>query len=380
MQLIQEQQFFIKILKEYLMEETSYIPQIQMDWQKIKSYADKHQVTAIFYCQTKQSIFQHAFVSQIYRHMNFEQAICAFKDAMKGYRYLMVKGAVIADLYQIPELRTMGDVDVLIHPKDREDVHNTLLEAGFELQVSSSSGEWRYLKSGFLFEVHDSLVHRCKGKEGLVEYFSHVWEYEENGQLNWSFHLVYLIEHLHQHFVSSGVGFRQFMDVAVVCRKCEIDWEFVTGELRKIGLDAFASTVFAFVESWFDISVPFASVVLSEEFYIRATEKIFVDGVFGFDNEMNWETALSFSMHYMGIDFKKARRQYLLAQFFPDYEAMCRRSYCSYVRKNKIFLPFAWIHRIVYRAFNRKIRTNMEQQLSVDKVMERIDMLKKWGL
>lgn len=380
MQLTQEQQFFIKILKDYLLEKPSCVRQERVDWQQIKSYADRHQVTAIFYRQTKQKVFQQAYASQIYRYMNFEQEICAFKDALKAYRYLMVKGAVVASLYQNPELRSMGDADILIHPEDREDIHSTLLKAGFEFRKSSSSGEWEYLKSGFLFEVHDSLVHRYKGKENLVEYFSHAWDYEENGQLNWSFHLIYLIEHLRQHFVGEGVGFRQFMDVAIVCRKCEIDWKFVTGELKKIGLDEFASTVFAFIESWFDIAVPFKAVILSEDFYIRATEKIFADGVFGFDNGENRETALSFSMHYKGLDFKTARKQYLLGKLFPDYEAMCCLPYCNYVKKSKIFLPVAWMHRIIYRAFNRKSRSLMKQQLSGDKVMARMDMMREWGL
>lgn len=381
MRLTREQQFFIKILKEYLLEgEPSCVRQEELNWQKIKSYADRHQVTAIFYRQTKQLVFLQAYASQIYRYINFERVICIFEKTLKDYEYMIVKGAIVASLYQIPELRSMGDVDVLIHSEDRENVHNTLSDAGFELQKSSSVGEWTYLRNGFLFEVHDSLVHRYAGKERLVEYFLHAWDYEENGRLNWSFHLIYLIEHLRQHFISEGVGFRQFMDIAVVCRKCEINWEFVTRELEKIGLEMFAATVFAFIEAWFEISVPFKRVVLSEDFYIEATKKIFTDGVFGFDSEENQETSLSFSMHYKGLDFRTARRRYVLEQLFPAYEVMCHLPYCRYVQKRKVLLPFAWIHRIVYRVFNKKSREHMKQEISGDKVMARMNMLKQWGL
>ncbi len=380
MQLAQEQQFFIKILKDYLLEKPSCVQQEQVDWQQIKCYADRHQMTAIFYRQTRQKLFQQGYAFQICRYVSFEQEICAFKEALKNHKYLMVKGAVVAGLYQVPELRSMGDVDVLIHPEDRADIHNALLEARFELQQSSPLGEWTYSKNGYLFEVHDSLVHRYKEKTGIEEYFSHAWNYEENGQLNWSFHLIYLIEHLRQHFVGKGVGFRQFMDVAIVCRKCEIDWEFVTEELKKIELDAFASTVFAFMKSWFEISVPYKTAALSDDFYIRATEKIFEDGVFGFDNEENSMTDLSFSMHYEGVDFETARKKFLLRKFFPNYETMSNLSYCSYVQMSKIFLPVAWVHRIIYRTFNRKSRSLMKQQLSEDKVMARMNMLKEWGL
>lgn len=374
-----EQKNFISILKDYLSENNSAIFD-SLDWHRIKKYADHHQVSAIVYKQTKQKIFQEAYASQLYRYANFEQAIKAFKEALKPYDFVMVKGIVVAELYPVPELRSMGDVDVLIHTKDLENIHRTLSDAGFTLQKGSPLGEWVYSKNGFLFEVHDTLVHRYEGKENLVEYFSHVWDYIEDGRLSWSFHLIYLLEHLRQHFVGSGVGFRQFMDVAVVCKKCDIDGNFVAEELKKIKLYNFATTVFAFIERWFGIGVPFETAEISEEFYARATCKILEDGVFGFNNEENRETKVSFQMHYKGLDYKTAKKQYLIRKFFPKYKSMCNLPYCSYVKKSILLLPVAWIHRIVYRAFNKQSRKNMKAQLSQKKVEARMNMLKEWGL
>ena len=377
--LTQEQKNFISILKDFLSENDSAISS-SIDWHKLKKYVDHHQVAAIFYEQTKQKIFQEAYAYQLYRYVNFEQAIKNFKEALKPYDFVMVKGTVVAELYLVPELRSMGDVDALIHTNDFENVHMALTNAGFALQKGSSLGEWVYSKNGYLFEVHDTLVHRYEGKEKLVEYFSHVWDYVEDGRLSWSFHLIYLLEHLRQHFVGSGVGFRQFMDVAIVCKKCDIDWEFVSEELKKIDLYDFTATVFAFIERWFGISVPFETAEISEGFYVRATCKIFEDGVFGFDNEENRETEVSFQMHYKGLDYKTAKKQYLIRKVFPKYESMCKLPYCAYVKKSVLLLPIAWVHRIVYRAFNKQSRKNMKAQLSQEKIEARMNMLKEWGL
>lgn len=379
MVLTSEQQLFLHVLKDYILERPTELSN-SFDWKKIKSYADNHQLSAIFYYQTHQKIFEEAYAGQIHRSINYKKEISLFKTALQNYKYLMVKGVVVSTLYPIPSLRSMGDVDVLIHLEDRESIHNDLINHGFELYKKTSLGEWVYSKRGFFFEVHDSLVHRYKGKEKLVEYFSSCWEYEENGLLDWSDHLIYLIEHLRQHFVGEGVGFRQFMDIAIVCKKCAIDWDFVSSELKKIDLYDFASTVFAFIYVWFDIEVPFVRKDLTDDFYIASTNKIFENGVFGFDNEENSQTALSFQMLYKGIDFKKARKQYFLEHLFPDYETMTTFPHCSYIKKYKFLLPISWIHRILYCVFNHEHRKTIQQQFSKKQTMERMKMLKQWGL
>lgn len=375
---MQEQQLFLDIIRNYLFNESSDYNNL-VDWDVIKNYADNHQVTAIFYKQTKQPVFWKAYASQIYRYINFKNAIDFFKETLNGYRFFMVKGAEIAKLYPVPALRSMGDVDVMISIEDREDVHQALLNSGFQF-LKEAEGEWTYTKDGYLFEVHDSLVHRREELSALVNYFSGAWEYVFDNELDWSYHLIYLIEHLRHHFVSQGVGFRQFMDVAVVCQKCDIDWNFVKTELRKIKLYDFASTVFSFNKRWFNVSAAIKTVELSDEFYILATRKIFENGVFGFYNEENNVADIAERMHYQGTKQGEAKLKYLVCSFFPSFEYMCRLSYCSYVRKSKCMLPLAWIHRIFYRIFSKSAHDNLRQQLSSKKVADRMEMLRQWGL
>lgn len=378
-ELSEEQIIFLSVLKDYLHGNSSNFSE-NVNWNEVKLNADKHQLTAIFYYQTRNDIFKSAFALQLCRSTNFSLAIDKFKRSIDKFRYIMIKGVTIAELYEVPELRTMGDVDVVIHRSDRCGIHEVLEKNGFQF-LGEAGGEWKYSINGFLFEVHDSLVHRREELDELVDYLSNVWNYVKNdGSLDWSFHLIYLLVHLRQHLVGSGVGFRQFMDIAIVCEKCTIDWDFVVTELKKIDLYQFSLVVFSLIERWFEISVPIVKEEITEEFYIEATRKIFTDGVFGLENESNKNTKIGRIAHYNNMSLNKARRTFLISSVFPKYEIMCRLPYCSYVKKSKLLLLPAWLHRIVYRAFNRESRNNIFQQLSYDNTSARIEMLKKWGL
>ncbi len=378
-ELSEEQIFFLSVLKNYL-QGNPLIISTSVNWDEVKSIADKHQLTAVFYYQTRNDIFKSAFISQLCRSTNFSIAIDKFKRAICEFQYIMIKGVTIAELYEVPELRTMGDVDVVIHRFDRSSIHDALLDNGFQF-LGEAEGEWKYSINGFLFEVHDSLVHRRDEINELVDYFSNVWNFvKDDRSLDWSFHLIYLLVHLCHHLVGSGVGFRQFMDVAIVCKKCAIDWEFVVTELKKINLYQFSLVVFALIARWFEISVPIVKEEISEDFYIEATRKIFIDGVFGFANESNKNSKVAMIAHYSNTNLNKARRIFFRRSVFPKYEEMCYLPYCSYVRKSKLLLLPAWLHRIAYRAFNKRSRDNMVRQLSYDNTSARIEMLKKWGL
>ena len=49
-----------------------------------------------------------------------------------GIVYMPLKGCNIKKLYPKPELRSMGDVDILIHPEDHERIHSVMEEQGFQ--------------------------------------------------------------------------------------------------------------------------------------------------------------------------------------------------------------------------------------------------------
>lgn len=104
------------------------------------------------------------------------------------------------------------------------------------------------------------------------EFFNDCWQYVHEGQLDWDFHLLFLIFHLRKHFMNSGVGFRMFMDLAVVAAKVNIDWDTLANKLKKIGMLEFAKKCYGFIGRWFYIYGPLIDQI-DEDFFEEASQK-----------------------------------------------------------------------------------------------------------
>ena len=56
--------------------------------------------------------------------------------------------------------------------------------------------------------------------------------------------------------MGTGVGFRQFLDLAVAARRCELDTDWLTKALAEQNLLVFAQTCSALLERWFGAPLP----------------------------------------------------------------------------------------------------------------------------
>ena len=73
-------------------------------------------------------------------------------------KHIMCKGFVLRNFYPQKELRTMGDVDIVIQQEDKDRLHNILIENGYKYDEFNSHGQvWNYLRN---YET-DSLSSTC---------------------------------------------------------------------------------------------------------------------------------------------------------------------------------------------------------------------------
>lgn len=372
-----EQNYCIEILKNYLQGEQTLLRE-EIDWSTLKHYADIHQVSAIFAYQTKMPTFMKEYSSQLFRYVNMKQTVDELKAVLQGYPFIFVKGIELAKLYPVPALRTMGDVDILVKKEEIGQISEVLQKNSYAL-LEQRRGEWKYQKKGYLFEFHESLVHYYEGKEDLIAYFRNAWDYCTGNSLDWNYHLIYLFEHLRQHLVGKGVGFRQFMDIAVVCQKCNLDWEWIDEQMQQIGLQDFYKMVLAFNSRWFDVKTPVVCPEIPDRFFCQATEKIFIDGVFGHENKEN-DSKVNFIMYYQKKSMIEAKLMVLRQILFPPYDEMKQLHYCRYVATSKILLPIGWIHRIIYRMKNHDVFKRAVRRISTKNIQKRKSMMQQWGL
>ena len=372
-----EQSFFITALSDHLHGRKTAAPE-GLDLDTLYTLAQMQQLCGILYAQTKAEEFERSFYMEVHRAVNRRKLLaaihCAFNE--NGIPYILIKGTEIARFYPQPELRTMTDSDILVHYADKERAHALLLSMGF-----SFDNDWGYWKEGLHFELHDRLLYdEAVNPERMKAWTERVWEYAEPEEgvryaLSNEFHLVFLLLHLRKHFMNSGVGFRQFMDVAVLSRQ-PIDWERVSAFLSELGLETFAGTCFGLCKLWFHGETPF-DAALPEAFVNKAAEQIFAGGVFGFFDKENRGNQVKYQLE------TQSGFSIFIRKVFAPYSALRGSKKYSFLDGKPYLLPLAWVYRFFLAIKEKRVSSTAKRvllPLTVTRDEERIETLRQWGL
>ena len=381
--------FLIRILSDHLSSRRS--ASALFDETELMNLASAHQINGIVYAQCKAFLSLSASdeldrrgAAEIRAYMSrvrlFEDVSAAFSEA--GIPFYTVKGLDLAALYPKPPLRTMGDCDLVVHEEDKLRAHEVLLGLGFR-NGRKGLHEWTYFSNGLEFELHHRLLYDEVGNSAAaVGFVREAWDYCSLAEgsryaLDWSFHFVFLLLHLHKHLIYSGVGFRQFMDVYLLSRKPDLDRAWIREELEKLELLAFGERVLDLCGKWFDRGD------LTPDDLI-CTEKVLRNGVFGFQDPGNKENrGADLMLHGSGPRIL-TRGRFLLSCVFPAYDWMRYAPWYSGLDGRPYLLPAFWVYRW-FRAVKHHMVPNGKRMLETALVSEkeienRKQELARWGL
>ena len=389
-----EQSFFLKLLSDHLNRRLTNISSENIDWRLILHYAQIQQVEGIIFSQCKSFLpndvriqFQEKYSASLFYYANREYYVKAIIKSLKANQinFFIIKGFPVASLYPIPALRTMSDTDLVVQTKDRRRVNDILLSQGYINTSHRKNREWIYYKDKYELELHDRLIYNEAINSVIHEdFFGNAWDYVHNAVLDWNYHFLFLILHLRKHLMNCGVGFRQFLDIAVVTNNCrDLDWDWIEEKLVKLNLIDFSKIVFALNESWFDIKSPIHISTLDSTFYERVTEQVFNNGVFGFENEENKANVVINNARKS----KNAKKYMFTTAFhtlFPSYSKMITVPEYSFLRGKGWLLPFVWIYRIIrgvkHSNFSRNVIIVKSSFVSNETLEQREEYLRQWGL
>ena len=299
--------------------------------------------------------------------------------------YFTIKGFSVANYYPNLEIRTMGDTDIVVHSEDRERVHKLLLSLGYKNVSKISDREWVYNYNKMELELHDHLIYYEMTNDSRCDEFFNVFgDYVKDGVLDWNSHFLFLIYHIRKHFMDRGVGFRHFLDIAVLTKNyIDLDWTWIKQKLIELGMWEFALRIFYLNCRWFGVSSPLDISTFDNEFLHEATKAIYYNGVFGFDNEVN---NVNYTIHGIRNSYKQSygiRKIWLF--LFPCYDTMRKTKQYAFVDKRPYLLPAAWFYRGLRTLKQKRTMKTMKgiintSFVSKKKVDERAEVLKKWGL
>ncbi len=400
-----EQKFFLKILSQHINNEKSEVIPDGIDLKLLVRYAQNHQLAGITYYQLsnyfkdrKQDSLNNSlkkyFGSDVFSYINRKTIIGKISEefSKQGIPFFFVKGVVIAELYPKPELRSMGDADIIIRQQDRTKSHNIMLGLGLTCPQTYIN-EWVYVYDGMEFEIHTALCYdSIINTDKLSDYFNNFWQYvyEKDGVsiLDINFHFLYLIFHIRKHILYLGVGFRQFLDIAVLVKNkgAVMNWVWITEQLECIGLLEFAKVCFALIERWFDVKSPIESNALDDDFFDIVNEKTFDSGVFGFSatkEQYNGLVNIAMKSDKGANIFTMVKLA--LSRLFPGYDEIIKDGrYRDMVYKKPYKLPMVWVLRQYRSVKNRGMDYGVKQvknSFASKKTLDgEIDIIKKWGL
>ncbi len=259
------QKLLITLLKSAVTEKPFPLPE-GYDLQLALNMAHRHQIVAMVYdgavrCGIDPSLPQMQQMFQIYcRTMQHSEGQMAWVERLfrafdgAGVDYLPLKGCRLKRLYPKPELRTMGDADVLIRVAQYDTIAPLMAELGFA-EDGESDHELKWKTPELNVELHKRLI--PSDNKDYFAYYGDGWQLAKvrNGTqyaMTKEDEFVYIFAHFAKHFRGGGAGYRYITDLWVFLRENpEMDQAYIAGELEKLQMDRFYQRILKLIDAWF---------------------------------------------------------------------------------------------------------------------------------
>ena len=355
----EESTYLLKVLKSFI--QNANPGAFNGDWHNLIRLANIHSVIGILgYMVIKYPNESNAHLAEFMKKQYLKTvALLSMRDEnMKslihsmnacGIDHLIFKGYIVKNYYPIPELRTFGDIDFLIHPKDRSKSDELMLQQGFERKT-----DWEpvfsYQRANEYYEIHTDIMEvDVSDKADYKEYFNHVWEHahltdEHTYELSPEFHFLYLLTHIAKHISGSGAGIRMYMDIAVFMQHFgnKLDWKYIQAELKKLAFSDFANMVLTVVNVYFGVDVPINLNVIDEQVLEDFMGFTMSGGTFGF---VGRDSGLISLKKQKSNKESISRVSVFADRLFPSAASI--ESRYTYLQGHHWLLPVAWVHRFI---------------------------------
>lgn len=265
-----------------------------------------------------------------------DRVFAAFEE--NGIDYLPLKGCIMKAKYPSPELRMMGDADVLIRMEQYERIEPVMRALGFD-KGEESEQDYIWKTDALYLELHKCLV--APKYAAYHAYFGSGWaraRIQSGSRYAMSVEdtFVFLFAHFAKHYSAAGVGCRHVADLWVYLRSHPaMDEAYLCAELGKLNLWKFYLNTRRLIAVWFEGEAPDARTDFM-------SEVIFANGSWGHaENRM-----LTRGVQDMGKSGSAAasRLKYLWRCAFPQRRDMLRQYPILTKRPN--LLPLMWAVRL----------------------------------
>ena len=265
--MILEQDLLIRAVKASVTGERFTVEE-SPDWEVLVSLARAHKLEALAFdglqkCgiplpeQIRQQL-NGAYMQVIFRDTQLEHVKKQLQQSLidAGVPHIFLKGACLKYDYPVPAMRTMSDMDILVHTEDYQTIDRVCQGlAGKRMEGDGNHRNFLF-PGGVKVEFHPNIVHQGSPVGTGI---NPGWQYAGDNTGSCSMELteegfyLSILCHMADHFVDGGIGIRFVLDVWVFrnLRNKPMDRAFVEKELEAFDLLAFARNVEQLSEVWF---------------------------------------------------------------------------------------------------------------------------------
>jgi hypothetical protein len=370
------QKILVNLLSSAIRAESAEIFEIEtVDWKAVYEEAKLHDVHPLLFSavnrlkgvqepnSTLMSEWQKsallAGANQIQHIYQVSKVLDILNKA--GIPVIILKGLVLRNLYPEPELRTMGDADILVHEKDIESTKAILQKMGYHAGDYSAKHIHFSHKNYPIVEVHWTLVDSNKFKKAAW-FDKTVWDNSvpytifdiQTLVLSKENELLHACLHLAGHLMSGGFGLRQLCDLVLLIedKKRPINWCSFTAKVKACGLESFFYALLQVCKELLSLETP-------EALHCRAPEEttyiedliydILDGGVFG--KTSTNRSSSNLLLHYTRGEKRSSTLKVYLSLLFPAPQKLANKY--AYARKYPMLTPAAWLHRLIYIIFRK---------------------------
>jgi len=264
-----------------------------------------------------------------------------------GIDYMPLKGCKMKALYPKPELRLMGDADILIRMDQYEQIKPMMRELGMTADHESDH-ELVWKNDSLYLELHKHLIPSYN--KDLYPHFGTGWQLARH--VSHGLHameaedeLVFLFTHFAKHFRDGGIGCRYVVDLWVFLRTFpELDGKKVEEKLEKLQLLEFYSNIRDLIACWFTGGPETDKLTMITDF-------IFASGSWGGMESKVLSVAARETK--AGSSAVGGRMAYLWRSVFPPAQMLMDKY--TVLKKAPWLYPLVCLYRLVYKLiFDRR--------------------------
>lgn len=261
-----------------------------------------------------------------------------------GIAFLPVKGSWLKEQYPQIDFRQMADLDILIHPRDRERAGKLMLEQGYREEIEENTTHHdAYQKKPYMaVEMHLQLLPNSSRHHG---YYQDIWEKvrPEEGfthlkRLSLEDEYIFYILHMQKHMEEAGCGLRPVLDCLVYrSLRPALDREYLEGEFRKLGVWEYVLQVEKLADCWF------ATGEKLPEALLPMARSVLWSGTYGMLENIFQQRMEELKKKYKNPVMRQA--VYWISRFCRPMEEM--RFHYPILDRLPFLLPVFWVVRIV---------------------------------